>query len=74
MTGPNFARLLTVRSALQLEIIGMKRSRPPSAYMIAKRLYNLQGSKERVRDQLDNLINNEKVRRATIEFLKGDST
>jgi hypothetical protein len=48
-------RLLTLRSALQLEIRGLHRSRPPSAYVILKRDYGLKGSREKVLAQLDEI-------------------
>lgn len=46
--GPRFVQLLVLRSAIKLEIKGLQRSRPPSAYSQAKSLYGLTGSRESV--------------------------
>jgi hypothetical protein len=51
------ARLLVLRSMLLLEIKGLHRSRPPSAYMIIKRELGLSGSRERVLAQMDEIRN-----------------
>ena len=53
------ARALTLRAALKLEIIGLKRSRGPSAYAIIKSEFNLKGNKERVLDQLNQILEKE---------------
>jgi hypothetical protein len=50
-------RLLTLRSMLELELKGMRRSRPPSAYMIIKKELGLSGSRERVLAQMDEIRN-----------------
>ena len=49
-----FYRLLTLRSALSLEILGMKNSRR-SAYSIIKKEFGFKGNKQKVYDQIDNL-------------------
>lgn len=56
-----FAQMLSVRGALSLELKGLKRSHPPSAYSAAKRLYGLRGSRESVYTQLCELIEKEKA-------------
>lgn len=48
-------RLRALRSALQLEILGMKR-RGTSAYTILKRELGLKGSRENVLKQLTTLL------------------
>lgn len=48
-------RLLTLRSMLELELKGMRRSRPPSAYVIIKRDLGLKGSRENVLAQMDKI-------------------
>lgn len=48
-------RLLTLRSMLELELKGMRRSRPPSAYVIIKRDLGLKGSRENVLAQMDQI-------------------
>jgi len=48
-------RFLVLKSALKLEILGMHR-RGPSAYSIIKKELGLKGSKQKVYDQLCNLI------------------
>jgi hypothetical protein len=50
-----FYRLRALRSALKLEILGMKRS-GRSAYSIIKQEFNFKGSKKRVLKQLNTLI------------------
>ena len=51
----DFYRLLTLRSALELEILGMKNSRR-SAYAIIKEEFGFKGNKQKVYDQIDELI------------------
>ena len=51
----DFYRLLTLRSALKLEILGMKNSRR-SAYAIIKEEFGFKGNKQKVYDQIDELI------------------
>jgi len=48
-------QLLTLRSALKLEIAGMSHSRG-SAYAHAKRTYGIKGNKRKVLDQLNDMI------------------
>lgn len=55
-----FARMLALRSALKLELQGLKRSRPPSAYSIIKREFNLRGSRESVYTQFCELVEGRK--------------
>jgi hypothetical protein len=52
--------MVTRRAALKLEILGMKRSRNPSAYVIVKRAYGMTGNRTHVLEQLEILINQEK--------------
>ncbi len=49
------ARLFTMKSALALEIKGFKHSRG-SVYALIKRELNLKGNKQKVYDQLCNII------------------
>ena len=48
-------RLLVLRSALKLEIKGMKK-RGKSAYSIIKQEFNLKGNKQKVLNQLNDII------------------
>jgi len=48
-------RLLTLRSALRLEVQGMKR-RGRSAYAIVKEEFGLKGNKQKVLDALNKII------------------
>jgi hypothetical protein len=50
-----FFRLLSLRSALKLEILGMKR-RGQSAYSILKKELGLKGNKEKVLEQVQEII------------------
>lgn len=50
-----FYRMLTLKGALRLELLGMRHSRF-SAYKIAKQSYGLTGNKQKVYDQLVELI------------------
>jgi len=52
--------MVTRRAALKLEILGMKRSRSPSAYIIIKRAYGITGNRVHVLEQLELLIAHEK--------------
>jgi hypothetical protein len=52
--------MVTRRAALKLEILGMKRSRTPSAYIIVKRAYGITGNRIHVLEQLEILITQEK--------------
>ena len=56
-------RLLQLRSALYLEIKGMKHSSGRTAYAAIKREYNLKGNKENVLNQMNQMIQIEKERR-----------
>ena len=49
------ARLITLRGALKLELLGMKR-RGRSAYSIVKDEFGLKGNKQKVYDQFDNIV------------------
>lgn len=51
MTGPEFYRMLTMRSALRLEVLGMRHSRG-SVYALVKREFGFRGNKQAVLDQL----------------------
>ena len=59
MIDPDFYRLLTLRSALELEILGMKR-RGRSVYSIIKEEFGFKGNKQKVYDQIDAYIKKEK--------------
>ncbi len=54
-----FVQMCAVRSALSLEILGMKRSRSPSAYVIAKREFGCTGKREACLLQLNEKIEEE---------------
>lgn len=45
-------RLHVLRAALELEIKGLKRSRGPTAYSIAKSEFGFRGNRQKVLDQL----------------------
>jgi hypothetical protein len=49
------ARLITLRGALKLELLGMKR-RGRSAYSIIKEEFGLKGNKQKVYDQFDLIV------------------
>ena len=51
----DLARLLTLKHALRLEILGLQR-RGRSVYSIVKSEFSLRGSKQRVLDQLEQLV------------------
>jgi len=55
MIDTEFYRLLTLRSALELEILGMNR-RGRSVYSIIKEEFGFKGNKQKVYDQIDKLI------------------
>lgn len=46
-------RLLTLRSALKLEIVGLKRGRGRSVYSIIKSEFGFKGNKQRVLEQFE---------------------
>tara|TARA_R100001086_G_scaffold98019_1_gene48771 strand:- start:316 stop:522 length:207 start_codon:yes stop_codon:yes gene_type:complete len=48
-------RFLALRSALKLELLGMKRSRSPSAYVLLKRDYGLKGNRDKVLKQANEI-------------------
>lgn len=50
------ARILTLRSALKLEVAGMSR-RGRSVYSIVKEEFSFKGNKQKVLDQLNDYIN-----------------
>ena len=54
-----FYRLLTLRSALKLEILGMSR-RGQSVYALIKEEFGFKGNKKKVYSQLDELIKKKK--------------
>lgn len=60
--GIAFAQLLARRGALRLEILGLRHS-GGSVYALCKRAYNLKGSKQRVLNQLNTMIENVKAAR-----------
>jgi hypothetical protein len=47
-----FFRLAALEFALGMELIGLRRSRSPSAYSILKREYGFKGSKKKVLEQV----------------------
>jgi len=49
-------RLLTLRQALKLELLGLKMSRGSSAYSIIKKELGLKGSKQSVFNQLSTML------------------
>lgn len=51
-------RLLTLKSALSLEVLGMKRSHGPSVFSIVKKEFGFKGTKQSVLDQLTAKIQN----------------
>ena len=50
------ARLLTLRQMLKLELLGMSKSRGPTAYSTLK-MMGFKGTRERVLSQLDDIRN-----------------
>ena len=52
----NIFRLLALRGALKLEVVGMKK-RGQSAYSIIKQEFGFKGSREKVLQQLDEYVN-----------------
>jgi hypothetical protein len=53
------ARLIVLRSALRLEVLGFTR-RGPSVYSIVKREFGLKGSKQSVYDQFNAIVEDAK--------------
>lgn len=54
-------RLLQLRSALKLELVGMKMWRGGSAYSRIKQEFKLKGNKQEVFDQFEELLKTEGV-------------
>lgn len=57
-----YIQMCAIRSALKLEVLGMKRSRSPSAYSLAKKKFGLKGNRESVLSQLEELCIKERER------------
>ena len=53
-------RLITLRTALKLELLGMKHSRG-SVYALIKKEFGLKGSKQKVYDQFNEFIESTKT-------------
>lgn len=51
-----FYRMAALRGALRLEMLGLGRSRRPSAYSLIKRDYGFRGSREAVYTQISERI------------------
>ena len=49
-------RILTLKSALKLEILGIKMSRGRTAYSIIKSEFGFKGNKQKVLSQIESLI------------------
>ena len=49
-------RIITLRSALKLELKGIQMTRGRTAYSMVKEEFNLKGSKQKVYDQFNALI------------------
>jgi len=49
-------RLLALKAALKLEILGMKRSTKPSAFIIAKRFLGIKGGRDKILAALETKI------------------
>lgn len=49
-------RLITLRSALKLELLGIKARRGFSAYKTIKEEFNLKGNKQKVFDQFNKIV------------------
>jgi|TARA_R110000765_G_scaffold292384_2_gene387984 uncharacterized protein (DUF2141 family) len=50
------ARVLTLRQGLKLEVRGMRRSRGRTCYSIVKEEFGFKGSKQKVLDQLNEML------------------
>ena len=50
------ARLLTLRAGLKLEVHGMRMTRGRTCYSIVKEEFGLKGNKQKVLDQLNQLL------------------
>ena len=55
--------IIALESALRLEVKGMKMSNGRSAYSIVKDRYGLKGSKQRVLEQFNQIVNELRVER-----------
>ena len=62
-----FYQLCARRSALGLELKGLRHSRGVSVYAICKRVYKLKGNRQRVYDQMCKLV--EDVKSGKVEFV-----
>lgn len=60
--GIEFVHLLARRGALRLEILGLHR-KGRSAYAICKEVYGLKGSRQKVLDQLNRMIEDIQAKR-----------
>ena len=49
-------QMLVLRSALKLEMLGMKMSRGKTAYSAIKHLFNLKGNRQKVLDMFNEII------------------
>ena len=54
---------IALESVLRLEVKGMKRSNGRSAYSIVKDRYGLKGSKQRVLEQFNQIVNELRIER-----------
>jgi hypothetical protein len=54
--GIDFFRMASLKGALKLECVGMQLSRGASAYATCKREYGLKGSKAKVLEQMEALV------------------
>lgn len=61
ITQTELYRLCTLRTALRLEILGMKRG-GQSVYSLLKKEFNLKGTKQKVLEQTIALIEREKAK------------
>ena len=55
--------IIALESALRLEVKGMKMGRGRSAYSIVKDRYQLKGSKQRVLEQFNQIVNELRIER-----------
>ena len=55
--------IIALESALRLEVKGMKMSNGRSAYSIVKDRYGLKGSKQRVLEQFNQIVNELRIER-----------
>ena len=64
----SFYTLCARKHALHLELLGMRHSRRRSVYAICKKVYKLRGSRQRVYEQICELV--EGVKRGEITFIE----